>query len=54
MSLPPGRSGLWLKGRREQLGLTGLKIGCDLGDCGTRTVFVDSKPILSYRVILFP
>ena len=32
---------------REQMGLTGTKRGCSRGDCGTCTVIMDGKAILS-------
>ena len=32
---------------REDMGLTGTKHGCELGECGTCTVLVDGEPILS-------
>jgi len=32
---------------REKAGLTGTKIGCEQGSCGTCTVWVNGKPILS-------
>src|SRR5438270_421594 len=32
---------------REDLGLTGTKHGCELGECGTCTVLVDGAPMLS-------
>jgi len=32
---------------REDLGLTGTKHGCELGECGTCTVLIDGRPVLS-------
>ena len=32
---------------REDLGLTGTKHGCELGECGACAVLVDSRPVLS-------
>jgi carbon-monoxide dehydrogenase small subunit len=32
---------------REDMGLTGTKHGCELGECGTCTVLIDGKPELS-------
>jgi carbon-monoxide dehydrogenase small subunit len=32
---------------REDLGLTGTKHGCELGECGTCTVLIDGRPQLS-------
>jgi len=32
---------------REDLGLTGTKHGCELGECGTCAVLIDGQPVLS-------
>jgi len=32
---------------RDQLGLTGAKYGCGIGECGSCTVLVDGEPLLA-------
>src|SRR5262245_40074969 len=32
---------------REELGVTGTKHGCELGECGTCAVLLDGPPVLS-------
>ncbi len=36
---------------RDQLGLTGTKRGCDMGECGACTVLMDGKPINSCMLL---
>lgn len=36
---------------REDLGLTGTKHGCELGECGTCAVLLDGQPVLSCLIL---
>jgi len=45
LEVDPNTPLLWVL--REQLGLTGAKFSCGIGECGACTVHVDGKPTLS-------
>ena len=49
LSVEPYRS--LLDALRNEMGLTGTKKGCDVGDCGACTVLMNGKPVNSCLVL---
>ncbi|EKE74780.1 molybdopterin-dependent oxidoreductase [Oceanibaculum indicum] len=48
LSVPPGRR--LTRVLRDNLGLTGTKVGCDAGDCGACTVLMDGRQVCACLV----
>jgi CO/xanthine dehydrogenase Mo-binding subunit/aerobic-type carbon monoxide dehydrogenase small subunit (CoxS/CutS family) len=48
VATPPGQR--LTRALRDELGLTGTKVGCDAGDCGACTVLLDSEPVCACLV----
>ncbi len=49
LAVPPNRTLLELL--RDQLGFTGTKCGCEIGECGACTVLLDGEPVNSCLVL---
>jgi len=50
VSLEVDPSAMLVEVLRDQLGVTGTKVGCNAGDCGSCTVLIDSQPFVSCLV----
>jgi len=50
VSLEVDASAMLAEVLRDQFGITGTKVGCDTGDCGSCTVLIDGQPFVSCLV----